>query len=42
MARIMLDFESSNAAALDNKTLKIDESTKKSINIKTKYIDDFI
>ncbi len=31
--RIMLDFESSNAAGLDNSNLKIDESMKKSINI---------
>jgi hypothetical protein len=29
----MLDFESSNAAGLDNSNLKIDESMKKSINI---------
>ena len=40
--RIMLDFESSNAASRDNATLKIDDSLKKSININTNYIDDFI
>lgn len=40
--RIMLDFESSNAASRDNTTLKIDDSLKKSININTNYIDDFI
>jgi hypothetical protein len=40
--RIMLDFESSNAASRDNATLKTDDSLKKSININTNYIDDFI
>lgn len=38
----MLDFESSNAAALDNSTLKIDEAMKKSIKMETNYIDDLI
>jgi hypothetical protein len=40
--RIMLDFESSNAASRDNSTLKIDDSLKKSINIKANYVDDFM
>jgi hypothetical protein len=38
----MLDFESSNAASRDNSTLKIDDSLKKSINIKANYVDDFM
>jgi hypothetical protein len=40
--RIILDFESSNAASRDNSTLKIDEGLKRSINIKANYVDDFM
>lgn len=42
LSRIMLDFESSNAASRDNSSLLIDEGLKKSININTNYLDDFI
>lgn len=38
----MMDFESSNAAALNNTELKIDESIKKSMNFKTNIVDETI